>query len=250
MCFIFYYFAIFFAKKVLYKTFANGIKNFERLLVSTREVFIMPERKAKKIKKVRSIAGILYEDSAPPDWKERIADLHMMALVSPKHDSDVTATGEHKKDHYHVMLIFDGPKEVNSAKEVLYKVGCINYTEEIHSVNSYARYLCHIDDHDKHRYNTKDVLAFGGADYELFCQRSLDKDSAVTEMEDYIDAHHVYSFRSFSRYCRANEPTWHRHLTTDCGWYIREYIKSAWWEECTPEGIEAQRLEKQYEKID
>jgi hypothetical protein len=27
------------------------------------------------------------------------------------------------------------------------------------------------------------------------CQRSLDKDTAIAEMEDYIDTHHVYSFR-------------------------------------------------------
>jgi len=198
----------------------------------------------KKIVKVRSIAGILYEDSAPANWKERIAELHVMALVSPKHDQDITAEGKHKKDHYHVMIIFDGPKEVNSASELLKEVGCIEYTQSIHSVTSYARYLCHLDDHDKHPYDPKEVLCFGGADYELFCQRSLDKDSALTEMEDYIDLHHVYSFRRFAQYCRQNEPTWHRHLTTDCGWYIKEYIKSAWWDDCTQEGQDAARVEK------
>ena len=73
-------------------------------------------------------------------------------------------------------------------------------------------------------------------DYELMCQRSLDKDTAIAEMEDYIDTHHVYSFRRFAQYCRANQPTWHRHLTTDCGWYVKEYIKSAYWDDLTPEG--------------
>lgn len=205
----------------------------------------MAEKKS-KVTKVRSIAGILYEESAPADWKKRIAELHVMALVSPKHDKDVTATGQHKKDHYHVMLIFDGPKEVSAAAELLKTVGCIEYTQTIHSVTSYARYLCHLDDHDKHPYSQNDVLAYGGADYTLLCQRSLDKDSAVTEMEDYIDLHHIYSFRVFAQYCRREQPTWHRHLTSDCGWYIKEYIKSAYWDECTSEGLNAKRAMEAY----
>ena len=52
--------------------------------------------KPKTVKKVRAIAGILYADSAPADWQDRIADLHMMALVSPLHDSDVQADGSPK----------------------------------------------------------------------------------------------------------------------------------------------------------
>ena len=59
-----------------------------------KEVFIMP--KPKTVKKVRAIAGILYTDSAPADWQDRIANLHMMALVSPLHDSDVQADGSPK----------------------------------------------------------------------------------------------------------------------------------------------------------
>ena len=94
---------------------------------------------SKTVKKIRAIAGILYTDSAPADWQDRIADLHMMALVSPLHDSDVQADGSPKKPHYHIMLIFDGPVAVDRA----------------------AKLLPH-----------QDVKAYGGADYELMCQRS------------------------------------------------------------------------------
>ena len=129
----------------------------------------------KTVKKVRAIAGILYPESASADWQNKIADLHMMALVSPLHDSDVQADGSPKKPHYHVMLIFDGPVAVDRAAKLLQDIGCIDYTQSIHSVTSYARYLCHLDDHDKHQYDTNDIKAYGGADYELMCQRSLIK---------------------------------------------------------------------------
>ena len=67
----------------------------------------------------------------------------------------------------------------------------------------------------------------------------------LKQMEDYIDKHHVYSFRRFAQYCRANQPTWHRHLTTDCGWYVKEYIKSAYWDDLTPEGRAVAKLADQ-----
>ena len=81
------------------------------------------------------------------------------------------------------MLIFDGPVAVDRAAKLLQDIGCIDYTQSIHSVTSYARYLCHLDDHDKHQYDTNDIKAYGGVDYELMCQRSLDKDTAIAEME-------------------------------------------------------------------
>lgn len=210
----------------------------------------MEKKQKKNVVKVRAIAGILYPDSAPKNWKDLISELHIMALVSPLHDSDIQADGTPKKPHYHVLLIFDGPVTVSRAAGLLQGIGCIDFTQSVHSITSYARYLCHIDDHDKHRYDIKDVLSFGGADYDILCQRSLDKDSAITEMEDFIDQNHVYSFREFAKYCRTNQPTWHRHLTTDCGWFIKEYIKSAYWEEFTPEGrtVVALAENKKFEK--
>ena len=60
---------------------------------------------SKTVKKIRAIAGILYTDSAPADWQDRIADLHMMALVSPLHDSDVQLMAAPKnRITYHAYL--------------------------------------------------------------------------------------------------------------------------------------------------
>ena len=56
----------------------------------------------KTVKKVRAIAGILYPESASADWQNKIADLHMMALVSPLHDSDVQADGSPKN---HITML-------------------------------------------------------------------------------------------------------------------------------------------------
>lgn len=219
-------------------------------LAAVTEPNMTKKQKRGKTYKSRAWAGILYPDSAPVDWLERIKGLHMMAFVSPLHDKDTTADGTPKKPHYHILLVWEGPTSMSIAQKVLSFVGCIEFVARIQSVTGYARYLCHIDDHDKHRYSEKDVQAFGGADYELAINRSVDKDDVINQMCEFVDTHHIYSFRSFARYCRRNEPSWNRHLSTDSGWYMKEYIKSAYWEECTPEGADAVRKQQIADKRD
>ena len=62
----------------------------------------------KNVKK-RNWAFVLYPESAPVDWLERIQKSGVMAAVSPLHDKDVNASGEPKKPHYHVILVYGNP---------------------------------------------------------------------------------------------------------------------------------------------
>ena len=61
--------------------------------------------------RARAFAFLVYEDSAYPDWMERLADLHIEAFVSPLHDKDVNPDGSLKKPHWHVLLYFSGKKK-------------------------------------------------------------------------------------------------------------------------------------------
>ena len=58
----------------------------------------------------RTYATIVYPDSAPNDWQDILASLCIPAFISPLHDKDTNPTGEPKKPHYHVLLMFDGKK--------------------------------------------------------------------------------------------------------------------------------------------
>ena len=50
----------------------------------------------------------MYPESAPENWREILADLHIPVLISPLHDKDVTPDGEIKKAHYHVIIMYGG----------------------------------------------------------------------------------------------------------------------------------------------
>lgn len=179
--------------------------------------------------KTRAYVGIFYPESVP-DWAERITQTHIPAIVAI-HDKDVNPDGTPKKTHGHMMIVFDGPRTMKQAKDVLTAAGCIEHIEAVNSIVGQARYLRHLDNPEKHSYGADAIRCFSGLDYEELCNRSQDRVKALKEMEEFIDGHVVYMYNKFSKYCRENNMVWYRHLTTDCGYHIKEYLKSKYFEE-------------------
>lgn len=112
----------------------------------------------------RNFACVVYPESAPKDWQQILSDQHINCIVSPLHDQDKNPDGVHKKDHYHVMLVYDSLKSVAQASaifEMIGGVGCI----VVESLRQMARYFCHLDNPDKAPYKKSDVKVFGDLDY-------------------------------------------------------------------------------------
>ena len=183
----------------------------------------MSEKKSNS--RTRNFATVVYPESAPENWQTILADLKIPAFISPLHDSDVNANGEPKKPHYHVMFMYDGVKteeQVSSAIAEIGGVGC----EKINSVRSYARYLCHLDNPDKHQYNPEDVKQFSGADYFSCIGSVADKYKAIREMIVWCHENGVTEYADLLFYCMENRDDWFRVLC-DCGTYVmKEYLKS------------------------
>lgn len=186
----------------------------------------------------RGWAFIMYPDSAPEKWIETLSDAHMEILVSPLHDKDVTATGEPKKPHHHVMLIFDAVVPEKKAKDVLEKVGVTQPPELLKSIKAYARYLVHMDDHDKHRYSEKDVLELGGAVWAYYAlDEGEERDRILSEIEDWLDDQGVDSYRTLCRYARAYRPEW-LHVIRTSTIHLIQYVKSMAWETAMNKGCD------------
>lgn len=185
---------------------------------------------AKRAQRSRGWACIVYPESAPENWQAVLAESHVQALISPLHDSDVTADGTPKKPHYHVMLMFENPMPAKSAKEIFSKIGYEKQPECLKSIKAYARYLVHIDDHDKHRYNETDVTQLCGASWASVALDPADeKDMLLNEIEDFIDEHGIVSYRELCRYARHERPEWTKVIRSSTV-HLMAYIKSAAWE--------------------
>lgn len=177
--------------------------------------------------RTRNFATVVYPESAPEDWQDVLARHAVPAFISPLHDRDVNPTGEPKKPHYHVMLMFEGKKSIEQVMEVfgsISGVGC----EVVKSVRGYARYLCHLDNPEKAQYDTSDVRSIA-ADYISTIGLAIDKYVAIGEMQDFCEQYNVNSFYALAKYARVNRSDWHRILCDCASVFMREYLQSRKW---------------------
>lgn len=129
-------------------------------------------------------AAILYQESAPKNWKEILESTHVAIAVSPLHDRDIWTesdeeidalhvAGTQKKAHWHLVMYFESLKSYQQALGVVSSLG-IKYVEAVESPTAYNRYLCHLDSPEKAQYERKDIVLLNGAK----CDQSKPKPTA------------------------------------------------------------------------
>lgn len=188
---------------------------------------------AKRAGRTRNFATVVYPESAPADWMERLSQHHIAALISPLHDKDINPSGEPKKPHYHVLVMFEGPKDYETqVKPIFAEIGSVG-REKVNSVRGYARYLCHLDNPEKAQYRPSEVHCMGGADFYAISNLPTDDTKLLGEIMDYIQEQEIYSFAEFLQLCRLYRPEWFSLAALSKGWIIKEFIKSLAWERDT-----------------
>ena len=115
---------------------------------------------AEAVKK-RNWTFVLYPESAPSDWREILKISGLMAAVSPLHDKDTNPTGEPKKPHYHILLVYSGPTTYNAVAKF---TASLNSTvpQALESVRGMYRYFSHKDNPEKYQYDEADIVSFNG----------------------------------------------------------------------------------------
>lgn len=128
----------------------------------------MPEKNVKK----RNWAFVLYPESAPKNWREILAQSGVQCAISPLHDRDVNPTGEPKKPHYHVILVYGNPTTYNNVKA--FTNGRLGQTvpQPLEQVQGYYRYLTHDDNPEKAQYSKNDIEHLNGFDIREFVELS------------------------------------------------------------------------------
>lgn len=181
-------------------------------------------------KRARGWACIVYPESAPEDWVEKLNEAHIQTLISPLHDKDKRGNGEEKKPHYHVLAMFDGPVGESSAKAYFGRIGVTAPPEKIDTIKGYARYLVHMDDHDKHRYSESDVIALAGASWTACALDEAEEvNCLLDEIEAYIDESGCISYAALCRYARAERSDWTRVIRKNTI-HLTQLLKSLQWE--------------------
>lgn len=179
-------------------------------------------------RRFRNFATVVYPESATENWQDILSDQLVPAFISPLHDMDVNPDGEIKKSHWHVMIVFDGNKSIDQAQAVFILIGGVG-CEVVQSLRGYARYLCHLDNPEKHQYCPDDVRALCGADYNSTIGLPTDKYKAISEMIEYVKQQNIYSYSELLDYCALEKFDWFRVLCDNGTMVIKEYLKSRLW---------------------
>lgn len=168
---------------------------------------------------------LVYPESCALDWIEYLQKCNIPCFISPIHNKDMDENGNMKKSHYHVLFYFEGKVSFKYIKKIIDRIkgtGCFIG----HNKKQYSRYLCHLDNPEKFKYETNDVIAIGGLDYFSTIRNSLSKNEIIGEIMTYCDQNHVYNFAQLMRYAKNNRKDWFDIMISST-YVIKEYLQSA-----------------------
>lgn len=124
---------------------------------------------AEKNVKKRNWAFVLYPESAPEDWREQIQKAGIMAAISPLHDKDTNPTGEPKKAHYHIILVYGNPTTFKNVESFTKRLNQ-PIPQPLEQVRGYYRYLTHLDNPEKYQYSAAEIQTVNGFDIRDFVE--------------------------------------------------------------------------------
>lgn len=184
-------------------------------------------KSSNKETRTRNWTIVVYPESAPPDWRDRLDELHIEWVESPLHDMDCNADGELKKPHWHVLLMFGG---VKSYDQVLELSDFLNapIPQRCHNAKAMVRYMAHLDNPEKAQYSISDIKSHGGVDIsELLRPSSSERYSIISDMIEYIKSYNVIEFQDLMDYARLHHfDDWFPLLCDNSAFVVSQYIKS------------------------
>lgn len=177
--------------------------------------------------RTRNWSVVVYPESAPENWRQLIDELHIRWVESPLHDLDVNPTGEVKKAHWHVLVMFEGKKSQEQVKALLEPLNC-PLPQIVHEVRGLVRYMAHLDNPDKHQYNPADIVGHGGVDVaDLLKMSASERHQIIREMIEWCKNNRVVEFQDLMDYAAVERDDWFRALCDSCVIVMQAYLKSA-----------------------
>lgn len=124
----------------------------------------------KNVKK-RNWAFVIYPESAPADWLDKLQKTGLQCAISPLHDKDVNPDNTIKKPHWHVIATYSGPTSYNVVKALTDSFNA-PIPQALEQVRGYYRYLTHQDNPEKYQYDSKEIKTVNGFNIADFMELS------------------------------------------------------------------------------
>jgi len=186
----------------------------------------MSDKKARD-DRTRNWTFLVYPESAPQNWRDVLDELHIQWVESPLHDKDDNADGEQKKEHWHILLLFEGNKSYEQVKEITDKLDA-TIPLKVQSAKGLVRYMAHLDNPEKHQYDRALIVGHGGVDVaEYLKPTSSTRYQLIKEMRQWVGENGCVEFsRLFDYAADERFDDWFPLLCDNSAYIMGEYIKS------------------------
>nr|WP_172692754.1 replication protein [Lactiplantibacillus plantarum]AVX33769.1 RepB [Lactiplantibacillus plantarum] len=165
--------------------------------------------------KARYFTFLLYPESIPADWEQRLELIGVPIAISPLHDRDKSnVEGQtYKKAHYHVIYVARNPVTPESVrikiKRLLGDKSIAKVQIVIRSMESMYLYLTHESkdavEKKKHKYSKHDISLLNNFDIDRYITLDVkDKDDMLNDVCDLIDDHNLANMRELRRFLKAH----------------------------------------------
>lgn len=159
------------------------------------------------ITKSRYWVGVLYPENMIEDWQKKIDDIVQVPYAYCIHLADVDSKSEHRKDHVHMILVFNNTTTYNHALKVFDLLSAegkksINTCEAVVSIRRMYDYLIHDTDscrkEEKFLYPKSARITGNNFDIGAFEQLSqAEKNNMCKELADIIVKEGFTNFTDF-----------------------------------------------------
>lgn len=165
--------------------------------------------------KARYFTFLLYPESIPEDWVERLELLGVPIAISPIHDRDLSKVEgqKYKKPHYHVIYVAKNPVTADSVrikiKRCLGDKSVAMVKIVVTSMENMYLYLTHESKDavakNKVKYSRKDIRLINNFDIDRYITLDVeDKDDMLNEVCDLIDEHGLANMRELRRFVKLH----------------------------------------------
>lgn len=179
-----------------------------------------------KDKRSTKWAFLIYKDSAPDDYKDKIDKLHIPYVLSPWHDKDINKkTGEIKKPHRHGCFYFDSLKSYSQVSKLVNDtLHGPSHVEIVQSPRGMYDYFVHADNPNKTQYNVDEIESGCGFNLAKFLQEQ-NEDERISKALDLVEMGNITEFRTLVT-CVRNNNKQLLGLITQRAYFFSRYLDS------------------------
>ena len=173
--------------------------------------------------KSRYWAFIVYPESVVENWKDKLIELGCVFAISPLHDKDINPDGTTKKQHYHIILQFEGPTTYKNVKENICDLIAGTIPQKVISNRGYYRYLCHLDNPEKTQYDINEIEKYNGYEIDLTTSEIVQIKSKII---DEIEVNNFTEYCDLIDWFNNNGEYDYLEISMNNAYFFNQYITS------------------------